>query len=218
MKTTVCWLLQLLPFKFREGRRRPRGITGGRSTPYYKTKNMDPVTAWCRNSEWMVNVSIIISCWQGSNFLNSCMSLSITDCYNRHHCKDASLIPRRGSNMVKTSGNSPINFTELFLRFCCWTQIWLSRHWAWLCRGYWHYRSLIDWLMCMLVNVSVCVNITHGISTHSDFWFHTHAHTQRHAETPQANFLGCEKIFHTHGHTHTDNACIYSLILVCLVF
>ena len=36
-------------------------------------------------------------------------------------------------------------FTEVFPRFCCWTLIWLSRHWAWLCRGYWLYRSLIDW-------------------------------------------------------------------------
>ena len=26
----------------------------------------------------------------------------------------------------------------------CWTLIWLSRNWAWLCRGYWRYRSLID--------------------------------------------------------------------------
>ena len=24
--------------------------------------------------------------------------------------------------------------------------IWLLNHWAWLRRGYWHYRSLIDWL------------------------------------------------------------------------
>ena len=36
-----------------------------------------------------------------------------------------------------------------FPRFCCWTLIWLSRHRAWLRRGYWRYRSfdwLIDWL------------------------------------------------------------------------
>ena len=25
--------------------------------------------------------------------------------------------------------------------------IWLSRHWVWLCRGYWCYRSLMDWLI-----------------------------------------------------------------------
>ena len=41
----------------------------------------------------------------------------------------------------------PVDVTELFPRFCCWTLIWLSRHWAWLCRGYWCYRSLIDWLI-----------------------------------------------------------------------
>ena len=36
---------------------------------------------------------------------------------------------------------------ELFPRFCCWTLIWLLRHWAWLRWGYWRYRSLIDWLI-----------------------------------------------------------------------
>ena len=39
----------------------------------------------------------------------------------------------------------PVDVTELFPRFCCWTLIWLSHHWAWLRRGYWRYRSLIDW-------------------------------------------------------------------------
>ena len=39
----------------------------------------------------------------------------------------------------------PVNVTELFPRFCCWALIWLSRHLAWLCRGYWRYRSLFDW-------------------------------------------------------------------------
>ena len=41
----------------------------------------------------------------------------------------------------------PVAVTELFPRFCCWTLIWLSRHWAWFCQGYWRYRSLIDWLI-----------------------------------------------------------------------
>ena len=40
-----------------------------------------------------------------------------------------------------------VDVTELFPRFCCWTLIWLSHHWVWLCWGYWHYRSLIDWLI-----------------------------------------------------------------------
>ena len=39
-----------------------------------------------------------------------------------------------------------VDVTELFPRFCCWTLIRLSRHSAWLRRGYWHYRNLIDWL------------------------------------------------------------------------
>ena len=30
---------------------------------------------------------------------------------------------------------------------CCWTPIWLSCHWAWLHRGYWRFRNLIDWLI-----------------------------------------------------------------------
>ena len=33
----------------------------------------------------------------------------------------------------------------------CWTLIWLSRHWAWLCQGYWCYRSLIDWLIVLTI-------------------------------------------------------------------
>ena len=40
-----------------------------------------------------------------------------------------------------------ILLTGLFPQFYCWTLIWLSRHWAWLHRGYWRYRSLIDWLI-----------------------------------------------------------------------
>ena len=39
----------------------------------------------------------------------------------------------------------PVDVTELFPRFYCWTLIWLSLHWAWLHRGYWCCRSLIDW-------------------------------------------------------------------------
>ena len=41
----------------------------------------------------------------------------------------------------------PFDVTELFPRFCCWTLIRLSRHWTWLCRGYWRYRGLIHWLI-----------------------------------------------------------------------
>ena len=44
----------------------------------------------------------------------------------------------------------PVDVTELFPRFCCWTLIWLSRHWAWLRWGYWCYRNLIDWWWCHL--------------------------------------------------------------------
>ena len=34
-----------------------------------------------------------------------------------------------------------------FSWFRCWTLILLSHHRAWLHRGYWRYRSLIDWLI-----------------------------------------------------------------------
>ena len=40
-----------------------------------------------------------------------------------------------------------VDVTEQFPRFCCWRLIWLSSHWAWLRRGYWRYRSLIDALI-----------------------------------------------------------------------
>ena len=38
----------------------------------------------------------------------------------------------------------PIDVTEWFPQFCCWTTIRLLRHWDWLSWGYWCYRSLID--------------------------------------------------------------------------
>ena len=41
----------------------------------------------------------------------------------------------------------PVDVTELFPQFCCWTMIRLSHHWAWLRRGYWRCRGLIDWLI-----------------------------------------------------------------------
>ena len=43
----------------------------------------------------------------------------------------------------------PFDVTERLQRLRIWTPIWLLRHWAWLRRGYWRYRNLIDWLnMC----------------------------------------------------------------------
>ena len=40
----------------------------------------------------------------------------------------------------------PVDVTERLQRLRIWTPIWLLRHWAWLRRGYWRYRNLIDWL------------------------------------------------------------------------
>ena len=56
----------------------------------------------------------------------------------------------------------PVDVTELFPRFCCWTLIWLSRHWAWLRRGYWHYRSLIDWLIDWYNDSQRCGDPSHN--------------------------------------------------------
>ena len=57
-----------------------------------------------------------------------------------------------------------VDVMELFLQFCCWTLIRLSRHWAWLCRGYWRYRNwLINWFMCpfwtILINIYLTVSL-----------------------------------------------------------
>ena len=45
---------------------------------------------------------------------------------------------------------------KLFLRFYCWTPIWLPGHWVWLCWGYWRYRKVIDWLIdsCHLIKTA----------------------------------------------------------------
>ena len=61
----------------------------------------------------------------------------------------------------------PVDVMELFPRFCCWTLIWLSRQWAWLRRGYWRYRSLIDWLIGWLK----CKNIWGACSSTSVFFW-----------------------------------------------
>ena len=44
----------------------------------------------------------------------------------------------------------PVDVTELFHRLWCWRLIRLSPHLAWLCREYWGYRNLIDWLIHLL--------------------------------------------------------------------
>ena len=44
----------------------------------------------------------------------------------------------------------PIDAMELLHRFCYWTLIRLSCHWAWPLLSYWCYRNLIDWLISSL--------------------------------------------------------------------
>ena len=41
----------------------------------------------------------------------------------------------------------PVDVTERLQWLRIWTPIWLLGHWAWLRRGYWRYRKLIDWLI-----------------------------------------------------------------------
>ena len=56
-------------------------------------------------------------------------------------CKWWSRQPKLTSSVI--SDMKPIIY---IYRFCCWTLTWLLRHWAWLRRGYWRYRNLIDCL------------------------------------------------------------------------
>ena len=65
----------------------------------------------------------------------------------------------------------PVDVTELFPRFCCWTLIWLSRHWAWLRRGYWRYKTLIDWLIGWLIDWFYQLLLFFPNSALPDDWF-----------------------------------------------
>ena len=55
----------------------------------------------------------------------------------------------------------PVDITELFLQFCCWTLIRLSCHWAWLRRGYRCYTNLIDWLIELHETYPVLIEWSH---------------------------------------------------------
>ena len=65
----------------------------------------------------------------------------------------------------------PVNVTERLQRLRIWTPIWLLRHWAWLRRGYWRYRNLIDWFFglgtgtCSLVQY----HLIHMLHNHGSF-------------------------------------------------
>ena len=78
----------------------------------------------------------------------------VIDATSAHHSE---IIGEHSRNHVVPSVKScifiqwPVDVTELFPR-CCWTLIWLSRHWAWLRRGYWRYSSLNDWLIDWLID------------------------------------------------------------------
>ena len=66
----------------------------------------------------------------------------------------------------------PVDVTKLFPQFCCWTLIRLSRHWAWLHRGYWRYRSLVDWLIDKSLKPCACKLLaTLGILILSMLWY-----------------------------------------------
>ena len=88
--------------------------------------------------------SCVPSLWNNlSLFARSAISVATFMKYLKTHLFDlASPPPHRYRHSPW-----PVDVTELFPRFCCWTLIRLSRHWAWLRQGYWRYRSLIDWLI-----------------------------------------------------------------------
>ena len=55
----------------------------------------------------------------------------------------------------------PVDVTELFPRFCCWTLIWLSRHWAWLLAG--DIGAIEVWLNDWLTIMSFTgISLLHG--------------------------------------------------------
>ena len=55
----------------------------------------------------------------------------------------------------------PVDAVEQFNRFCWWTLIWLSCHWAWLHQGYWHYRHLFDWF---IIDVIIVIRMSMSVS------------------------------------------------------
>ena len=96
----------------------------------------------------------------------------------------------------------PVDITELFPRFCFWTLIQLSHHWAWLRQGYWHYRNSIDWLIdqshliadCLFgywVNLMIMLGLllysesTHQIPGHlgNKLKYNSSLHTLYHAQS-----------------------------------
>ena len=57
--------------------------------------------------------------------------------------------------LIHRCAQLPVDVTERLKRLLIWTPIWLLRHWAWLLRGYWRYRNLIDWLIDWLRGISL---------------------------------------------------------------
>ena len=59
----------------------------------------------------------------------------------------------------------PVDVMELLRRLYCWTLIRMSRHWAWLCQGYWRYRNLFDWLIDWWTFFALCMCLKHILSS-----------------------------------------------------
>ena len=80
------------------------------------------------------HVSLISYNWLCCRGTFSCIEWTI---YKRHSQKRH--WSRYWTILDKFAAHSTNNFLrkdmELFPRFCCWTLIWLSRHWVWLCWG-----------------------------------------------------------------------------------
>ena len=104
--------------------------------------------------------------WSGSVMKLKMVSFKITFCYHRipfsgnpshFHCGAKVGIPLLTPTWPLPHRYRhapwPVDVTKLFPWVCCWTLIWLSRHWAWLRRAYWCYKSLIDWLIEIIPTV-----------------------------------------------------------------
>ena len=104
---------------------------------------------------WMVNLALPISV---ISHLDSSLLCPISpeqpaavcpfinfSCYLKETSEDTSIW--LGLSPLDLHTQQVVDAMELFHRFCYWTLIWLSRYWAWLCRGYLLYRNLIGWLI-----------------------------------------------------------------------
>ena len=109
-----------------------------RSVPLLRSLHLLPV-------KFRVDFKICLLTYKTLNekrpvYLHSLLATPLPSRSPRSHKGITSSVPRGKTNAGKRSFSS-----------CCWALIWMSCHWAWLRRGYWRYRNLIDWLIDWLI-------------------------------------------------------------------